>query len=219
MPPPLQRLAARIDAYSLRERGLLLLAAVAVLVGLWQVLLFGPLHRQQVAQQRQIRELNGSIATLNHAITAAAERQSQDPNVALRTRLAAANAADQALDRQLRALTAGLISPQDMARVLEQVLKAQHGLTLVSAASLPAEPVTLAPGRAAQGADAHIYRHGLTLTFDGSYLDTLRYLQALAGLPWHFYWDRLELRVKTYPVSRVSLTVHTLNLKEGWLGV
>lgn len=209
---------ARIDALSLRERGLLMLAVLAVLVGVWEVIFFGPLQREQATLQKQIATLRGSIADLNRSITNAATKSSEDPNVALRAQLAAAKQAEAQADQRLKALTAGLIAPQEMAAVLEKMLKAQHGLKLISVTNQPAAPVMLETS-SGPPAKARVFRHGLTLTFEGSYLDTLKYLEALARLPWHFYWDKLELKVKRYPVSRVTLTVHTLNLKEGWIGV
>lgn len=212
----LEMWAARVNALSLRERGLLMLAVLVVLIGLWEVIFFGPLQRKQAALQKQVATLRGSVADLNRTITEAAEKTTTDPNVALRAQLAAARRASASANQRLKAITAGLIAPREMAAVLEKLLKAQHGLKLISMTNLPAAPVALDDGRHSK---AKVFRHGLTLTFEGDYLDTLKYLKTLARLPWHFYWDKLELHVKRYPVSRVTLTVHTLNLKEGWIGV
>ncbi|HET7306370.1 MAG TPA: hypothetical protein VFK24_00925 [Gammaproteobacteria bacterium] len=212
----LEMWVTRANALSLRERGLLMLAVLAVLIGLWEIIFFAPLQHKQAALQKQVATLRGSVADLNRTITQAAEQSTTDPNVALRARLAAARKASAQIDRRLKAITAGLIAPREMAAVLEKVLKAQHGLKLISMTNLPAAPVALGDGKASK---AKVFRHGLTLTFEGGYLDTLTYLEKLANLPWHFYWDKLELHVKRYPVSRVTLTVHTLNLKEGWIGV
>jgi MSHA biogenesis protein MshJ len=213
----LQQAVTRIDALTLRERALLMLAVLAVLVGLWEVLLFGPLQQQHTALRNQVQTLHDSVAALNRTITRAANKRAEDPNVALRAQLETVNAENTRLDARLNAITAGLVAPREMATVLERVLKAQHGLKLVSIANLPAEAVAL--GEDDESATAKVFRHGLTLTFEGDYLDTLKYLQALSRLPWHFYWDRLDLKVTDYPVSRVTVTVHTLNLKEGWIGV
>ncbi|HET6725138.1 MAG TPA: hypothetical protein VFH85_03950 [Gammaproteobacteria bacterium] len=213
----LQQLSARVDALTLRERGLLMLAVVAVLVGLWEIAFFGPLHQREAALDHQAQTLHISVAALNQSITQAAEKRSEDPNVALRAELAKVKRDSEQLDRKLNAITAGLIAPREMASVLERVLKAQHGLRLVNIANTPAEAVSL--GDAAGSSTAKIFRHGMTLTFEGSFLDTLKYLRALKALPGRFYWDSLDLKVKRYPVNRVTVTVHTLNLKEGWIGV
>lgn len=213
----LQQLSARVDALTLRERGLLMLTVVVVLAGLWEIAFFGPLQQRKAALDHQVQALHTSLAALNQSITKAAEKRSSDPNAALRADLAKVRGDNQQLDRKLDAITAGLIAPREMAAVLERVLKAQHGLRLVSIANTPAEPVSL--GDVNGASTARIFRHGMTLTFEGSYLDTLKYLRALKALPGRFYWDSLDLKVKKYPVNRVTVTVHTLNLKEGWIGV
>jgi MSHA biogenesis protein MshJ len=207
----------RIDALNVRERGLLMLAVLAVLVGLWELVLFGPLQQQRSVLRQQVQKARLAVATLNQTITEVENKQSEDPNVALRAKLAAAKQRNRHLDGQLKAITAGLIPPREMATVLEGVLKAQHHLKLISVANQPATPVMLHKGDDSD--EAKVFRHGLTLTLEGRYLDTLKYLRALNRLPWHFYWDSLELKVENYPTSRVTLTVHTLNLEEGWIGV
>lgn len=213
----LEQVANRINALSPRERGLLMLTALVVLIGLWEVLLFAPLQERQAALQAQIGTLHASIATLNGTITEAANKQSGDPNAQLRHQLNDVQKRNRRLDGRLKAATAGLVAPRQMATVLERVLKSRHGLTLIQAANLPAKAMLL--GDDDDPDSAEVFQHGLTLTFEGSFLDTLDYLKTLSGLPWHFYWDSLDLKVKDYPVSRITLKVHTLNLKKGWIGV
>jgi MSHA biogenesis protein MshJ len=53
----------------------------------------------------------------------------------------------------------------------------------------------------------------------GGYLSTLRYLEELEDLPWRFFWKSLNYEVLEYPEARVVLTVETLSLREGWIGV
>ena len=64
-----------------------------------------------------------------------------------------------------------------------------------------------------------MYRHGLQLELEGSYLATLAYLKALQALPWEFYWDEVRLQVDKYPTAKITIVVHTLSLTEGWIGV
>jgi MSHA biogenesis protein MshJ len=73
---------------------------------------------------------------------------------------------------------------------------------------------------AAERSDApNLYRHSLVLTLRGSYLDFLRYLEAVERLPWHLYWSGLELRTDEYPVNDITIELTTLSLDEEWIGV
>jgi len=64
-----------------------------------------------------------------------------------------------------------------------------------------------------------IYKHGMRIVFEGDYFKTLKYLQALETMPWRLYWDNVEYHVTEYPKASVAITVHTLSLDEGWIGV
>lgn len=227
---------ARFDALTLRERGLVALAVVAVLVVLWQALLIGPLDAQRERTNAAIAKQRQQVQALDMQAQALIERQRQNPDRANRARHARLRAQMAELDAQLRAKMHGLIAPAQMAKVLEQVLTRKTDLKLYRVQSLAAQPLLTAaqrPGSAsaakadktasaqAKGGagDAGVYRHGLVIEFRGSYLSTLKYLHELDKLPWQFYWDSVELDVKHYPEATVTITVHTLSLDKDWIGV
>jgi MSHA biogenesis protein MshJ len=115
-----------------------------------------------------------------------------------------------------------------MRSVLEELLRRQDGLTLVSAINRPAQLVLEdEPGSpeqvaavAAQPSDApKLYRHSFVLRLRGNYLDCLRYLEDVERLPWHIYWSRIELSTDEYPVNDIMIEVATLSLDEEWIGV
>jgi MSHA biogenesis protein MshJ len=130
-------------------------------------------------------------------------------------------------DEEMRAFTTALVDPDEMRAVLEELLRRQQGLTLVSAVNRPARAVIEdepAPEDSQAGAprasDApKLYRHSFVLTLRGNYLDCLRYLEAVERLPWHIYWSRLELSTDEYPVNDIVIEVATLSLDEEWIGV
>ncbi len=220
----MQKLIDRIDALSLRERLLLLAAALFVLFSAWNFLLIQPLDKQQAAAQKQIAMLHKQVDALNTAIRTSVEASTRDPNAILRQQITQTRHQISTLDASLREATGGLVDPKDMAPLLEQVLEKQHGLRLVSIHSQPPEPLIkidhgVKDSAAAVPAVSLIYRHGLTIELEGSYAATLAYLQALEKLRWHFYWDSVELHMDRYPNNRVTIVVHTLSLNEGWLGV
>ena len=227
---------ARFDALTLRERGLVALAVVAVLVVLWQALLIGPLDGERQRTNAAIAKQRQQVQALDMQAQALIERQRQNPDRANRQRNAQLRAQMAKLDAQLRAKMHGLIAPAQMAKVLEQVLTRKTDLKLYRVQSLAAQPLLTVAQRTgpAKGAKAHgaaserpgggsgqvgVYRHGLVIEFRGSYLSTLKYLHELDKLPWQFYWDSVELDVKHYPEAKVTITVHTLSLDKDWIGV
>jgi len=217
----LESLQARIDALSLRERGILFLVVVLVLYMLWNAMLMTPLAKRQKALLGQINTLRSEITGLDQQAVAIVERHNLDPNAAERAQLEQLQRASAELEQQLKKAISGLIEPQQMAKVLETVLARQKALTFVRIENLGAEPLLSAKQDETESppAEAGIYKHSMRLEMQGNFANTLAYLRALEGLPWQFRWDEVELTMLDYPTARVVVTVHTLSLQQGWLGV
>jgi len=219
----LARIADWLDALSLRERVLSLVAALAVIAALWNVALMNPLAAEQERKRERMSDLQSEIDSLNAQAQKIVERGSRNPDRRLRRSISALKEEIAELDERLSEITTGLIDPRDMPRVLEQVLTRETGLELIRLQNRGSEPLLDPRGKGAPSngaeASAQIYRHELELVFRGRYLETLSYLRALDELPWRLFWRRLELDVVDWPTARVRIVVFTLGLKEGWIGV
>lgn len=215
----IERLRVRIDAMSLRERGLLFIALVAVLGMLSQALLFSPLNNKQKHIVEQISSLQERAAASEQQIRTILQRQSTDPNAANRRLQQQLNTQMLLLDKEISTKVKGLIAPQQMAKVLEAVLERQSGLKLLHIENLPSEPLVKPQEQKKNSVSVGIYKHGVRLEFEGDYMSALAYLHALQSLPWVLYWDGLELSTVKYPKTHIVIVVHTLSLDEGWIGV
>jgi MSHA biogenesis protein MshJ len=47
----------------------------------------------------------------------------------------------------------------------------------------------------------------------------MSYLEKIESMPWDLYWENVQLDVEKYPQARIVITVFTLSLKKGWVGV
>jgi MSHA biogenesis protein MshJ len=213
-------LAARINALSARERLMTLGAVLVVLYTLWDQLLMQPLERERRTLAAQLTENQAAateLATRSEILLAA---QQSDPDATRRAEAARLVQAIGELDRRLAAEAATLIAPTRMAEVLETLLLREPGLKLVAARSLP--PVALDAEHADQPTSAQqtgLFRHGLTLEFEGDFAATLAYLRAIEALPWRLSWQSVDYRVQDWPRARIALTVQTLSLRPGWIGI
>lgn len=217
----LEKLQTRIDEQSLRERVLLFLAIIAVLYMLWQSLLMGPLEAEQKQLLGRLDSVRKEITALEQQTQIILKRRTIDPDAENRRLLAQYQEQIQQLEKQISESIRGLIKPQQMARVLESVLTRETDLTLVGVKNL--QPELLVKPEDDQNdigmEGAGVYKHGLQLMFTGKYLSGLDYLRALEQLPWGFHWDGIEITMDEYPNARIVVTVHTLSLDEGWIGV
>jgi MSHA biogenesis protein MshJ len=221
----LTELAARVDALSLRERGLMFAAAAAVIVFVGHTMVLGPIYRAQDLLRDQIGQQRNNMIGLDGEITAKVQAYQVDPDAPARAKLAAVQQETAALGDSLLAMEHGLVPPERMAPLLDTILRANGRLKLVSMRTLPVEAVG-APGKddkAAPATDAApkptdlLYRHGVEVTVRGNYLDMVDYMSALETMPTRLFWGRAQLDVEEYPASRLTLTLHTLSLDRKWM--
>jgi MSHA biogenesis protein MshJ len=218
MPPAIEKLTTRFDALSLRERALIAAALLAALVMLWDTALMKPLQNKQ-------QSLTGDLTTLQQNMAALAgtlETGNTDPTtVALEQERGLQQSLD-ATNAELASASAGLIAPDRMVQVIEDVLNHQKGVRLIELRNKPVsaltEPAT-DPQQAAPVIDRGPYVHPIEITIEGSYIDVLSYLRELEALPWRMYWKVLELKTREYPVNRVRIEINTLSMDKAWLGV
>ncbi|HEC19491.1 MAG TPA: hypothetical protein ENI97_09115 [Gammaproteobacteria bacterium] len=219
--------AERFEAFSLRERVLIAVGMIAVLFMLWDALLLSP---QEMEQRRIVNEMHGinqETATLTAEIQAMTAALQGGESAHIKTRMSELQTELGRLKQQQKELTIEFIRPVQMARVLRDMLRAEGGLRLARLESLGVEP--LFPVEEGKQTDneqkqqrtrrPEIFKHGLRIVFEGDYFKTLKYLRALEAMPWRLYWDNVEYQVLEYPKARVAITVHTLSLDEGWIGV
>ena len=225
----LLELRARVDALTLRERGLLFAAAAAVIVFVGHTMVLGPIYRAQDLLRDQISQQRNNMIGLDGEITAKVQAYQVDPDAPARARLQAVQQETAALGDSLLAMEHGLVPPERMAPLLDTILRANGRLKLVSMRTLPAEGVgapagadktapAAAPAKdaAAKPADL-LYRHGVEVTVRGNYLDMVDYMSALEAMPTRLFWGRAQLDVEEYPASRLTLTLYTLSLDRKWM--
>lgn len=211
----LQQLTTRMNALAVRERALLGAIVLGAIIALGNTFVVQPFSAERKRLRNEIQNVQQQVAALDQQMQAFTSNQGVDPNQENRARLAALKTESDDLDKQVAHMMEGLIEPAQMAQVLKQALAREGGLKLVRVKNQGALP--LIPGTEAAPTGPALYKHGLVIEFEGDYLATLRYLKALESLPWRLYWDGVDLRVQKFPQAHITITVHTLSLKEGWI--
>jgi MSHA biogenesis protein MshJ len=227
-----QKLSERIDALSLRERGLIFVMAVAILLALFITLLMDPLQAKRNAMSQDLLNRQAKISASQAQVQALLEAREQDPDAANKKRMEQLQQQVAEMDKTLEGVQQGLVSPERMPQLLKDLLLKNQQLHLISIKTLPVS--TLVPSKKdtaasnAKGAkqenkaspeEAQIYKHGVEITVQGTYLDLLAYLSELEGLPWRMYWGNLDLKVNEYPQSTLVLTLYTLSLDQTWMSL
>jgi MSHA biogenesis protein MshJ len=216
-----RQLLEKFSRLSSRERILILVAIFAVSYQLADFLILDRQFQKMEQLNHAMAQDNSAIVRVNTELNTLSSRVQNDPNIKLREQIQGASDEMESLQSRLQEVTGELISPQDMARFLEQLLVQEKQLTLLRLQTLDVRPLL---GRDSeegvqQVSEVGLHRHGFAIEFSGSYLATLRYLESLESLPWRFFWDSVSYEVLDFPESVVRLELHTLSLSEDWIGV
>lgn len=124
------------------------------------------------------------------------------------------------LDAQLRARTLELIAPQQMVNLFDGLLSQKYGLEVVSLKRNKVEPVLEVQPHEDGTVDVpEVYRHYLTIEFEGEFDQILAYLKQLEGLQWRLLWESLEVKTLEYPRISLQIQISTLSTQKFWIGV
>ena len=218
------KLACRkVDDMSLRERVMIFVAAVSVVITLINVTLLDPLLTKQKSLSAQVVHHQEKMKELQAQMQDLLQARRDNELSPLHTRLAQLKQQLQEQDGYLQSRSDRLVEPDKMASLLEQVLNKNDKLQLVELKTLPAsllvEPPHAVDAEPQPGLQKQIFKHGVRITVRGGYLDMLRYLTALEKMPAQMFWGEASLRVDKYPDAVLTLTLYTLSLDKTWLTV
>ncbi|WP_108649167.1 type II secretion system protein GspM [Dongshaea marina] len=209
------QLSARVASMSERERLLIFIAGVVLVLFVGYLLFIEPLWisytkaRSSYWQQQQTQLQTQQSIRQNELLLKA------DPDVALKRQQQQVQQQIKAVDQSLKELMISLIPPHKMTRVLERMLAYSGKLKLISLKSLA--PSALQSGEKSKAAAVALYRHGIELKLEGNYLDIYHYLAALRKFPEHFYWERMDYRVLEYPQAEVTIELYTLSTSKDFI--
>ena len=218
LPDPVVNAGAKFNALSLRERGLVATGLLAIVIVCWDSMLMGPLKARESTLTQEMQAMQDSMTALSGSILGDAA----DPTSEALKQEQAVQAGLDAVDEKLASAASGLIAPERMIEVINDVLGRQRGVRLISLRNKPVETLLNAsaepkaePAPLEQGP----YVHPIELTIEGSYLDVLAYLKELEALPWRIYWKSLEMQTLEHPTNRVRIELRTLSMDKAWMGV
>ncbi|WP_373991986.1 hypothetical protein [Duganella sp. BuS-21] len=234
------KLSTKLDAMTLRERAMVFAAIVSGILFLLYTMSVEPLLNKQKLLRIQIKQQQNQISGIDMEIAAIAQGFVVDPDADARAKLQALRRDIDTTSAGLMAVQKGLVAPDKIVPLLEHLLRGHGKLKLMSMKTLPvtglneaALPATTAPAgqaanlpaAAAPNAPATpvakprelLYRHGVEIVLQGSYLDMVSYMEALESLPVQLFWGKARLDAQEYPNSRLTLTLYTLSLDQKWM--
>jgi MSHA biogenesis protein MshJ len=195
-----QKLAARIDALSMRERVFAFLSVIICCLALADTLWISPVqvaYKQatlrlsaQTAEVKRLRDELGALA------------QPVDASKVVRDDIAAAQMRLDQVNQAIRTVAPLAEGGPAIEQALVQFLRRQEGLTLISTGTIKQEtprvnPQTKANANANAGSAADsqpvVTRRGLELKVSGSYAELARYVKTLEDALPTLRWGNLQI--------------------------
>lgn len=219
-------LVTRYAAYSVRERALLAVAAIALVIYVGDALWLAPIYGQANNLSRQTVQQEKEFAALQQQLFALQGEATVDKNQATRDALAGVEAELAKLDQQLAGFEQTLVSPSQMSAVLAKLLRARPGVRLQRLQTLPVEaldasgqPIKLAADATVATSPPFMYRHGFELTLNGPYLELAAWLAELEAGTQQLLWQSARLDAGPAQQAQLVLVFHTLSLDASWIAL
>jgi MSHA biogenesis protein MshJ len=195
------KLAARIDALSLRERAFLFGTLIILSMLLAEALWLGPtqaLHRQLT---QRVAAQAGEVQRLQQELDGMGSQSG--PGQQVRDELAQVRERLELVNREIAQLPQGQADSAPLTKVLVHFLRRHEGLVLVRTATLDAS------GQGAAGSSdlqalASIFgvkRQGLELTVAGNYHELARYVQTLERALPALRWGTMRMNSERQPAE------------------
>ncbi|MCZ8251861.1 MAG: hypothetical protein O9318_05270 [Hylemonella sp.] len=195
------KLAARIDALSLRERAFLFGTLIILSMLLAEALWLGPtqaLHRQLT---QRVAAQAGEVQRLQQELDGMGSQSG--PGQQVRDELAEVRARLERVNREIAQLPQGQADGAPLTKVLVHFLRRHEGLVLVRTATLDASGQGAAgsPDLQSLASVFGVKRQGLELTVAGNYHELARYVQTLERALPALRWGTMRMNSERQPAE------------------
>ena len=198
-----------------REKWLITVCTlIAIVFGTYVFLVEPTFKSNQSLRQKMMTTEQGNMRLEGEMLVITA-KLNKDPDQSLNIEYNRLLTESQTLSKQLAKVIENLISPSQMAKLLEDVLAGTKGLHLISLESLKAVPIV--SGHAEETYEGY-YLHPVRIELTGNYFAILTYLETLESLPVNYYWRSFNYQVADYPQAKLILEIYTLGTRQEFIG-
>lgn len=207
-------LITKFSAMTQREKWLIAIGGAVGVFMLMLTFLLEPAFERQSQQSSQLQSVELAAIRAQGEIARVTNMLKGDPDKDVDIKLTQLQQQNELLDAQLDEIVKNLVTPNQMAELLEQVLASSKNLKLRSLQSLPAEPI-MSNG---QAVNAGYFIHPVRIELSGKYFDIQAYLSTLETMPVRYFWRSFQYQVDEYPRANLTLVVYTLGTGQEFIG-
>ncbi len=211
----LQSINNKFTDLSTREKWLISIGVLVAIVLIFSMFIIEPVYKSVNNKTKQLQSIISANRIKEGQLQALISALKKDPNEEINKQLEALKSQSGKLSEQLSQIVDSLVSPSDMADLLQQVLDEGSGIKLISLESLGAEPIA---SNAQTSQYSGYYIHPVRIQLSGSYFAIYSYLDKLEKLSAKYYWRSFDYSVDKYPKANLTLEVYTLGSRQEFIG-
>lgn len=225
-------LEKKFSSISEREQKLIFYTVPVVIVLVFVLGFIEPAISQDIKIRSDISNAKLRLATASNSFELLKIDLDRDPNSDTKAQIAGLEQEISKLEMQFTDELKQLVPPGAMPFVLEELFAKSEKLKLVRMTSIAPRNLfdKAADADAAKGnAEAKdnqqqtpvpaLYRHGLQITFEGSFFDTRDFLVSIEQSGWKLHWQEVLFKAKEYPIAQVDIELFTLSMSEVYINV
>ncbi len=237
MKESLIKLFYKIDRLTLRERIIISVTAILVLLVLWLLLIYSPQKKSLTKMNLETQQENTDTLVLTQKRKTIENLATDNTVPKLMAKFDSLKLEMQQLEEKASRYNQRFISEDELAKLLYSILKQTDGVSIQSfsntafstnhatetvaapvgvVSSMPTDAATSAPSTS-NGATQDLplpeipsERMQYKLTLNGDYFSVMAYLSRLEKLDWQLYWDKFDYKVTSYPQATVLVEFYTL---------
>jgi len=208
----------KYNALSLREQWIVLVAIVAVVFLMWQIILSGSV--------KELNKAKGQVATIK------AQFMENEQQVAVYTASMLEiekGEGDKEIDKEfnslhktedkLNTIINKIADPQSLMAVTRTLLDDDNKIDVQHIVTKPLKTeIDIIEGDAEGDHETapKVYKHSIHLKLKGSYFDVMDYFSKLDSMPFTVFYDNVTLDANSYPANKVGITLYTVTLDKEW---
>lgn len=189
-----KQLETRIDAFSLRERVLLFVSLLVVVLLLGHTLWLEPALSRYTDIAKRFASQNTELLKLHDELKNSGGETG--PGRAMRQELVQIREQLAAVNHDIAQMPMSASNETPLTQVLVHFLRRHEGLVLVRTATLAVDP-----RQGLAGSEANLGRQGLELTVAGPYSELVRYVQTLERAMPALRWGTMKLNSEQRPTE------------------
>jgi MSHA biogenesis protein MshJ len=227
-----ENLEAKFSKISPREQKLVFYAVPIVICIVFILGLIEPMITETMEAREEIKNTKLRLVDITYSVDSLQAQLNIDPNTETRNQIIAVNEQITILENQFTRELEQLVPPEAMPLVLEQLFVDAKKLKLVSMSSIvpnnifengpksdETEDSKLETKASEEAIVPELFKHGLRISFEGSFFDTREFLLAAEKMPWKLHWQEIKFEVDEYPRARVDIELFTLSTSEAYIHV